>query len=45
MFDRDHVKESDWVAQLAGQTRLTITPKDARHAVNRDWRAIYGTSF
>ncbi len=31
--------EAEWRAQLAGQTRLTVTPNEALYVVRAAWRA------
>ncbi|WP_082067900.1 nucleotidyl transferase AbiEii/AbiGii toxin family protein [Mycolicibacterium llatzerense] len=35
---RSAPSDADWQAQLAGQTRLTVSAKDALHAVRAAWR-------
>ena len=35
---RDAPSDTVWQAQLAGQTRLTVSAKDALHAVHTAWR-------
>jgi hypothetical protein len=36
--------EADWENQLAGQTRLTISPKDALTAVHHAWAQVIAGS-
>jgi predicted nucleotidyltransferase component of viral defense system len=36
--------EADWQNQLAGQTRLTVSPKDALHAVRDAWAQVIAST-